>query len=138
MKPPITGKCQCGNIQYEISLPFLKQIVCHCSECQKLSATSFSISAIIPQDAFKLVKGELASYSRVADSGLNNNCYFCANCGNRIYHQNPDKPEIVRLKPGTLDDTSIINPTMHVWLQSKQDWVVIPEGVETHDTQPVL
>lgn len=138
MKTPITGKCQCGNIQYEINQPFLKQIVCHCRECQKLSATSFSITAIIPQDAFKLVSGELTSYTRVADSGLTNNCYFCPSCGNRIYHQNPDMPEKIRLKPGTLDDTSIIKPTMHVWLQSKQDWVDIPEGVETYDTQPVL
>lgn len=138
MKRPITGSCQCGNIQYEVAQPFLKQIVCHCSECQKLSATSFSITAILPQEAFKLVTGELRSYSRVADSGSTNNCYFCPDCGNRIYHQNPDMPEKIRLKPGTLDDTSIINPTIHVWLQSKQDWVEIPDGVETYDTQPNL
>lgn len=138
MQYPLTGKCQCGNIEYQISQPFLKQLACHCTECQKLSATAFSISAIINQESFKLISGELATYTRIADSGLTNNCYFCPKCGNRIYHQNPDKPEIIRLKPGTLEDTSVINPSIHVWLQSKQAWVDIPEGVETYDTQPEL
>ena len=138
MEFPIQGNCQCGNIQYEITQPFLAQLACHCTECQKLSATSFSISALLPREGFKLISGTLSKYSRVADSGLINNAHFCNSCGNRIYHDNPDKPEIIRLKPGTLKNTDIINPTIHVWLKSKQKWVTIPKGVETHQTQPVL
>ena len=138
MEYPIKGKCQCGNVEYEISEPFITQIVCHCTECQKLSATSFSISALTKRCNFKLLKGELKVYSRIAESGCKNSCYFCPTCGNRIYHENPDKPEIIRLKPGTLEDTSVIQPTIHVWLKHKQSWVEIPEGVDKYETQPIL
>lgn len=138
MKYPLKGKCQCGQVAYEIGKPFIAQLACHCSECQKLSATSFSISALVDRKDFKLLSGELKVYMRIADSGLTNACYFCPDCGNRIYHENPDKPDIIRLKPGTLEDTSVIQPTIHVWLKSKQGWVEIPKGVETYETQPVL
>ncbi len=137
MKYPLLGVCQCGNVQYQLTEPFIKQIVCHCSECQKLSATSFSITAILKQEAFQLLSGQLKIYSRKADSGSTVNNYFCPDCGNRIYHQNPDKPELLRIKPGTLLDTSVIDPTIHVWLQSKQQWVVIPDNVEKYQTQPI-
>ena len=40
------------------------------------------------------------------------------------------------LKPSTLSDTSIINPTIHVWVCEKQDWYSIPEGVTVFETQP--
>ena len=133
-----TGQCQCGDIKYRLTSPFIKQIVCHCTECQKLSATSFSITALLEKSAFELIKGKLKVYSRQADSGATVDNYFCGNCGNRIYHQNPNNPQVLRVKPGTLEQTDVIQPTVHVWLQSKQDWVVIPEGVEQYYTQPSL
>jgi hypothetical protein len=42
----------------------------------------------------------------------------------------------VSVKPGTLDDTSWLNPEMHLWTRNKQSWVIIPGGVESHETQP--
>lgn len=29
---------------------------------------------------------------------------------------------------GTLDDTSWLRPTIHVWTRSAQPWVILPEG----------
>ncbi len=136
MNYPVKGSCQCGKINYEITEPFLYQVVCHCTDCQKLSATSFSISSILPQDAFKLLSGTLKKWSRIADSGKQVDCYFCPECGNRIYHHSPDKPEYIRLKPGTLEDTAVINPQAHAWVKRKQAWVEIPKGVQQYDTQP--
>ena len=33
------------------------------------------------------------------------------------------------IKPGTLDDTSWLDPDAHYWIKSKQPWVPIPGGV---------
>lgn len=133
---PATGCCQCGAIRYVIKAPFLAQIVCHCTDCQKLSATAFSISSLLETSTFELTQGELRLHSKIADSGETIDCYFCPDCGNRIYHQTRSQAEMIRLKPGTLDNTALIEPTIHVWIKSKQDWVVIPEGVECYETQP--
>ena len=135
---PVTGTCQCGNVHYRITEPFLFQAVCHCRDCQKLSGTSFSISAFVKASTFELLQGELKSWRRSSDSGGLVDCFFCPTCGNRIYHQDPEKPGLLRLKPGTLDDTSVIAPQAHVWVSRKQAWVDIPEGIDQHDTQPEL
>jgi hypothetical protein len=31
--------------------------------------------------------------------------------------------DIVRLKPGTLDDTSVLQPRVHVWTCREQPWL---------------
>ena len=43
-------------------------------------------------------------------------------CGNRIYHENPEAPELIRFKPGTLDDTSVLSPQGHTWTCREQPW----------------
>src|SRR5438309_9359134 len=37
---------------------------------------------------------------------------------------------VVRVPGGTLDDTSGLRPTRHIWARRKQPWVVLPEGDE--------
>ena len=37
------------------------------------------------------------------------------------------------VKAGTLDDTSMLKPDIHIWTASKQPWVTIPEDMEAHE-----
>ena len=111
-------------------------LVCHCRDCQKLSVSAFSMTMMVRREDLEIVRGELAAFDRPAASGNVARCYFCPTCSNRIYHENPAKPELVRLKPGTLDDTDIIQPDMHVWTSSKQAWVKLPDDMPCHETQP--
>lgn len=134
MTYPIEGSCQCGNVRYRLKAAPSMVVACHCRECQKLSSSAFSITAIVDADAIEF-EGEMAEWSRVADSGNTNVAKFCPTCGNRIYHINPDDPGRIKLKPSTLADTSIIEPTVHVWASQKQAWYTIPEGVTVFEKQ---
>lgn len=132
---PVTGTCQCGNVRLTLLAPPLKVMACHCRECQKLSTSVFSITALVQRDDLR-VEGELKDWQRSSDSGNINAAKFCPHCGNRIYHYNPATPELVKLKPAILDDTSFLKPTAHVWVSEKPPWYNIPEGVEVFDRQP--
>ena len=134
-KYPISGKCQCGQITYEINKDPLFVGVCHCKECQKLSASAFSMTMLLSHDAINF-KGELKIWERPTDSGNINRAFFCSNCGNRIYHINPEHPDVIKLKPGTLDSTSWLQPQAHFWVSQKQHWVTIEDGIDQHETQP--
>lgn len=131
---PLKGSCQCGSITYELAEPPLKVIACHCRQCQKLSTSAFSVTAMVKASALTF-HGELKFWERLADSGNVNGAAFCPNCGNRLYHFNPADPEHIKLKPSTLEDTRVIQPSMHVWVSEKQDWFEIPEGVPTVERQ---
>ncbi|MBQ0756742.1 MAG: GFA family protein [Amphritea sp.] len=135
MSYPIEGSCQCGGVKYRLLEAPVMVMACHCKECQKLSTSAFSITAMVKASSLEF-EGEMSEWSRPADSGNVSGAKFCPTCGNRIYHFNPDEPDMIKLKPSTLSDTSIIRPTAHVWVSEKQDWYDIPEGVKVFEKQP--
>ena len=92
------------------------------------------MSLIVPQ-AGVTVEGELKLFERGSDSGRSLKCFFCPECGTRIYHQ-PAYGPVLNIRAGTLDETSWLAPTMHAWVSCKQPWLAIPEGTPTHPKQP--
>jgi hypothetical protein len=93
------------------------------------------MSLIVPEAGFA-VQGTLKMFERTSDKGRPLRCFFCPECGTRIYHQPSYGAPVCNVKAGTLDDTRGLAPNMHTWVQSKQPWTKIPEGVPTHPTQP--
>ncbi len=132
---PLSGACQCGSVTYQLLAPPQAVIACHCLECQKLSTSAFSLTALVPASDLRF-SGPLQHWSRVADSGNTNAAAFCGTCGNRIYHVNREQPELIKLKPSNLSDTRVIQPTKHVWVSEKQDWFALPDGAEIFPKDP--
>lgn len=132
---PIKGACQCGGVSYELLAAPSLVVACHCKECQKLSTSAFSITAMVDADHLS-IQGEMQEWQRPADSGNVSAAKFCPTCGNRIYHYNPADPQKLKLKVSNLEDTRLIQPTVHIWVSEKQDWFQIPEGVRVVDKQP--
>lgn len=59
MSYPIEGSCQCGRVRYQLLAAPLTVVACHCKECQKLSTSAFSITAVVNKDSVKF-EGEMA------------------------------------------------------------------------------
>jgi hypothetical protein len=134
---PQSGGCQCGAVRYEISGPPRVVYACHCTECQRQSGAAFAMAAVIPQEHFRILRGAPKMFVRRTSPTKTMECWFCAACGTRLYHRpgGADYPNY-NIKPGTLDDTSWLGPTIHFWTRSAQPWVVIPEGATSYETQP--
>ena len=133
MRIPFTGTCQCGGVHYRVTEQPIVTVVCHCLDCQKLSASAFSLSMPIYRRSFEIVRGTFKVWSRSAASGNTALCYSCSECSNRIYHENPAFKKTLRLKPGALDDTSELKPVAHIWTKRKQPWVIIPPDVQVFE-----
>jgi hypothetical protein len=127
MQPPYEGGCDCGSVRYVVSCEPIVVFACHCTICQTQSGSAFGMGMRIPADGFRLTKGSLKTFERVADSGQVFINSFCADCGTRIHNQPSKFPGVLSLKPGTLDDTSWVVPSMHVFMRSAQKWVSLPE-----------
>ncbi len=124
---PKTGGCQCGAVRYELTGEALPSIICHCKECQKQTSSAFGMTLPVAKRDFRLTSGALKEWRRTADSGRELACYFCPECGNRIYHSSSLGPDYWHLKPGTLDDTSWLAPVAQVWTNSAQPWLELPD-----------
>ncbi len=134
VKGDLTGSCQCGAVTYRAKSA-ARGYACHCLDCQKQSSSAFGIS--IPMDATDLsVEGDIACFTKTADSGAQTDCYFCPRCGSRIYHEGKGRLGKVTIKGGTLDDTSAIELTGHVWTSRKQAWLDLDPDLPAWETQP--
>jgi hypothetical protein len=136
MPPPYEGGCQCGAVRYRITSEPTVVYVCHCSICQTQSGSAFGMAMRLPAESFEINKGNLKSFDREAESGQVFRNSFCADCGTRIHHVASMRSDQISLKPGTLDDTSWLQPTQHLFLRSAQPWVPIPTDVDVSDTAP--
>jgi hypothetical protein len=83
---PQGGGCQCGSIRYEISGPPTVVYACHCTECQRQSGAAFAMAAVIPQERFSITKGEPKLFARRTSLVKTMECWFCPDCGTRLYH----------------------------------------------------
>jgi hypothetical protein len=118
----MTGGCLCGKIRYSINADPVFTGVCHCSNCQKQSGSSFSIVVGVPAAAFS-VQGEMKTYQDKGDSGKAVGRLFCPDCGSPIQSDVEAMPGIAIIKAGTLDDTSSLKPGMQIFCDSAQPWV---------------
>ncbi|HZT87441.1 MAG TPA: GFA family protein [Stellaceae bacterium] len=140
MKLPLTGGCLCGALRYEVTEPPVMTYACHCSDCQRITSSAFSLAITVPDAAFRLTNGEPRVVERVADSGRTVARWLCPECG--CWIAGGPQPgaargqRIRRVRAGTLDDRSWLRPTAHFWTRSKQPWVVLPEGSQIFETQP--
>ena len=123
------GRCQCGAVEYEFTGSPRTVHACHCRECQKRSGSAFGLTMVVNKESFVL-NGEVTSFVRVSDSGQSVTSHFCPKCGNPIYGELEKFPDIVAIRPGTLDDTTWFNPERHIWTDSAQRWFQFPKGCE--------
>lgn len=70
------GGCLCGNVRYSVEGEPITKALCHCSDCKKISGSTYSTNAIYPESGFKVLKGTPKEYTSTSDSGNKVTSYF--------------------------------------------------------------
>jgi hypothetical protein len=142
LPPSLRVVCQCSAVCFETPTARpLDLYHCHCLECRKQSGSAFGTSAIFPaQGLFPLsveLVEKLSCYTRPTKNGGTMDCYFCAQCGVRIFHRGrgldgTEKPT-VSIKGGCIEGLDWA-PGKHIYTRSAV--VPIPVGVEQWRASP--
>ena len=134
---PITGRCLCGGVTYSVDAEPVWQGVCHCSNCQRQTASAFSTVVGVPSKALTVQGSTLVSFKTVSE-GFQSTTErrFCSTCGSPIYSTIESMPEVAFLKAGTIDDISWFQPTVEIWTSSAQPWAPRFEGVTRYERIP--
>lgn len=138
MEAPLTGRCACGAVRYEIARPPRLTYACHCAECQRRSGGPCTVSCVVPVADFVLRSGRLAESTRIAESGTLVPTAFCPDCGTAIFggRLSAGQEGVVVVRAGTLDDTTRVHPSVHVWTRSAQPWLRLPADARCFATRP--
>jgi hypothetical protein len=132
----LSGGCLCGKVRYTATAEPAIVAVCHCKNCQKQAGTAFGTVVGIPKSALS-IKGILKTFHDTGDlSHLAVDRNFCPECGSPITTDPAAMPEMTFIKAGSLDDTSWLDPKMHLFCDSAQEWVSIPENSQQFAKMP--
>ena len=125
----ITGGCRCGATRYSIAVETMPPVYCcHCTDCQRWTGSAFSQQAVVREDALT-VSGPVVDYIYENRSSAQSHQRVCGVCHARIFNTNARLPGIAVVRAGTIDAMQTIAPRAHIWVASKQPWVVLPDDV---------
>ena len=120
----IDGSCHCGAITFQAELEPENVGICHCTDCQALSASAFRTIGVVNAGEFLLLSGEPKIYIKTGDSGNPREQAFCGNCGSGLYAANPgDDPKPRNLRMGVVRQRQEFKPKFQYWCRSAQPWL---------------
>jgi hypothetical protein len=125
MSEAIEGGCHCGHVRYRIEGPFIHASYCHCRMCQRTTASPVGVYAAIAPAHFRYT----ANNPRVFHSSARAQREFCGECGCHIVFRRKDKDGLA-VTVASLDDPSRIEPTLHIWTESRIPWF---DTTDTHE-----
>jgi hypothetical protein len=130
---PWEGGCRCGQVRLRIGAPPIITMACHCTGCQRMSASAFSLSAAIPSEGFAVIQGEpviggLHGASRHS---------FCPYCMSWMFTRPEGIDAFVNLRPTMLDDSRWFTPFIETWTSEKLPWASTP-AVHSFERLPAM
>lgn len=117
----IKGQCLCGEIAYTYNGQLDEVVICHCNQCKQAQGTPFATNAPVNASLFELEKGE--DYLQRYYSSPNKQRAFCKQCGSPLYSKRDDKPDVLRLRLGTVTQGHIPQPRYEIYCESQSDWL---------------
>ena len=117
-----TGGCRCRQVRLRVTAPPLLTMACHCTGCQRMSSSAFSLSAAIPSEGFAVTNGEPVIGGLHGDAKH----YFCPHCMSWLFTRPHGIDFFVNLRPTMLDDARWFSPFIETYVSEKLPWASTP------------
>ena len=129
------GGCRCGAVSITVHDKPMMMVQCHCLDCQKFSGTGHSSNAYFSKDDVK-IQGAVREFKVLADSGAEMTRSFCPVCGSRLIGTNSERPNLVSIPVGSLEDQDWYEPQMVLYTSRKHDWDITSDEIESFEEMP--
>lgn len=101
-----------------VSAPPVVTMACHCAGCQRMSASAFSLSILVPAAGFEIVTGEPVI------GGLHgaSRHYHCPRCKSWLFTRPEGMDDLVNLRASILDDHAWYVPFVETCTDEGYAW----------------
>jgi hypothetical protein len=123
----MTADCLCGGVRIEITGKLGPVVYCHCSQCRKANGAAFAANADVRRKYVRFVSGE--DLVREFESSPGAFRAFCGRCGSPLYSRRADRPDVLRIRLGILDDDPGRRSLAHFWVGAKAPWFEITDDL---------
>ena len=122
-KLPAEGHCRCGRVRFRVTAPPLITMACHCTGCQRMSASAFSLTMMIPSTGFEVIAGETVIGGIHGDQGHHHHCDWCKSW---MFTRVAFDDGIVNVRPTMLEDPGWFVPFAETYTCEKLPWATTP------------
>jgi hypothetical protein len=128
----LTGKCECGAVEYRVEDDFEYALNCHCQNCRAATGSAFKPVGGIRREHLEVTRGgdRLSIVGEETDHNAR-----CGACGSLLYSVVRDG-EYVHVALGSLVDGPTLRPTAHIWVSQKAPWYEIADDLPQYAEFP--
>ncbi|HOW97062.1 MAG TPA: GFA family protein [Kiritimatiellia bacterium] len=126
----IKGGCYCGAVRYEVRGRLLLFANCHCPDCRKFTGSAFASVLVTETQGFEVASGEEQLVPFQSSPGKRR--FFCRHCGCHLFSRAEQRPGLVFVRAGSLDDDPPMRPQCHIWTSAKAPWHEISDSLPQH------
>ncbi len=120
---PMSGGCRCEQVRFRISEPPMLTSACHCTGCQRMTGSAFSLTVTVPGSGFAVTGGEPA-IGGLHGEGRH---YHCPYCMSWVFTRPPEEMgDFVNVRATMLDDTGWFVPFIETQTAEKLAWATVP------------
>jgi hypothetical protein len=125
------GGCRCGQVRFRVSGRPLITMACHCTGCQRMTASAFSLSSLYPSRSFEVTLGEPVIGGLHGAPRHN----FCPRCMSWLFTRPEGMDEFVNVRATMLDDAGSFRPFVETFTIERLPWARTP-AVHSFDRFP--
>ena len=112
------GGCRCGKVRFEASGEPLLTMACHCTGCQRMTASAFSLSEGYQGDAFRLTSGATA----IGGTHGATRHYHCDHCKSWLYTEPDGVENFVNVRSTMFDEPRREPPFVETFTDEALPW----------------
>ena len=113
------GQCRCGAVRFAVTGKPILTFACHCTGCQRMSSSAFSLSSLYQADRFEQLSG--ATELGGLKGGTRHS--FCSSCLSWLWTVPEGMDDYINIRSTMLDDASGHRPYVDCWLSEGLSWV---------------
>ena len=96
------GSCLCGGVTFELTEPFARVSMCHCTTCKAISGGVGTATGRVPTSAVRVLTGRELVATYQPDEGLAKS--FCSVCGSNLFGSGWPDSEMTGVRLTALDE----------------------------------
>ncbi len=123
---PLEGACRCGEIRYRVTSPPRFSFACHCTDCQQLTSSAFSMALVVDRAGFAVIQGAPRSWAKRGDSGKESRQYTCPTCSGWTHTEADTAAKFTIVRPSTLHEHGWFRPVAQIFTRSALPWALMP------------
>ncbi len=127
----LSGHCMCGAVTWKYSGDIIRNLVCHCADCQRATSSPFTAFVGLRLDDLNWA-GDIRHY----ESSPGTFRGFCPSCGTRLYFRSDRWPREIHVHAGTMTNPEDYRPDAQVLIRSRLKWLdllpstPVPDGFQ--------